>query len=380
MKRRIRLFITTLSALVMTSGLVLPGLARAEAVPKIYAQPAQVSGTNGGNVSVPIRVNPNGTDLDTVEIKVSFPEAQLTFQSVDKGGSAFDTFIPGAPKASAGSVEFSAAKLGNVVSGDSLVGTVVFTSKASSGSAVVDLTGSSTARNGSEVAATIGSATISFSANGTAANKVAISDVKVTEVTVNGGTISWKTTVPATSSVDYGSNTHYGFSAGTDALTTDHSVKLKPVFAGSDTVHFVVISRDAAGNTGTSGDSTFTTLGYTISILASSKSGKALSGASVRVGNSAVVKADSNGVATVNDVAPGSQKVVVNNGMTQFIAVKALNGAKAADVQKFELTAEPRSLFAGVLFAIIVLVAAAALITWLWKERAIKTKAPQTSD
>jgi hypothetical protein len=372
MKRRLKLFTTTLSALVATAGLALPSMAAANSIPRVYTQPAQFSASNGGNVSVPVRVDPGGSDIDTVNVKVVFPEAQLTFVSVDKAGSAFDTFVPGAPKASKGSLEFSAASLGKSVGDDSLVGTLIFSAKASSGTATLNLTDSAVARAGAELETTPENAVIAFSTNGVLANKLSITNINVTDVTVNGATVRWKTATPSTSSVDYGATAQYGLSAGSEQLTTDHVVKLTPVFGGHTTVHFTVTSRDASGSTGTSDDNSFTTAGYTISVTVKNKDGKALSGADVSVGGGMKAKTDSNGVATVSNVAPGNQKVVVNGGKAQFITVKALRAAKAADVQKFSLTAEPNPLLPRLLLGLFVVLVTAGLIVWLLRERATK--------
>jgi hypothetical protein len=377
MKRHLKLFTTTLSALVATAGLALPSMAAANSMPRVYTQPAQFSASNGGNVSVPVRVDPGGSDIDTVEVKVAFPESQLTFVSVDKAGSAFDTFVPGAPKASKGTLEFSAASLGKSVSDDTLVGTLVFSAKATTGAATLNLTGSAVARAGAELETNADNAVVAFSANGVLANKLSITDISVTDVTVNGATVRWKTATPSTSSVDYGASAQYGLSAGSEQLTTDHVVKLASVFGGHALVHFAVTSRDASGSTGTSDDNSFTTAGYTISVTVKDKAGKALSGADVRVGDGAKVKADSNGVATVSNVAPGNQKVVVNGGKAQFISVKALRAAKAADVQKFSLTAEPNPLLPRLLLGLFVVLVTTGLVVWLWRERATKATNPQ---
>jgi len=378
MKRRLKLFITTLSAVVATIGLALPSMAAANSMPRVYTQPAQFSASSGGNVSVPVRVDPGGSDIDTVDVKIAFPEGQLSFVSVDKAGSAFDTFVPGAPKASKGALEFSAASLGKSVNTDVLVGTLVFSAKTASGSATLNLSGSTVARAGAELETGADSAVVAFSANGVLANKVSITGISVTDVTVNSATVRWKTASPSTSSVDYGASAQYGLSAGSEQLTTDHVVKLAPVFGGHAIVHFAVTSRDASGSAGTSDDNSFTTAGYTISITVKSKDGKPLSGASVRVGDDAAkAKTDSSGVAVVDNVAPGNQKVVVNGGKAQFITVKSVRGAKAADVQKFALTAAPNSLLPRLLLGLFVVLVTAGLVIWLWRERTAKVDTPQ---
>lgn len=86
-----------------------------------------------------------------------------------------------------------------------------------------------------------------------------ISSVQSTNITTSGVTITWTTDEPATSRVEYGTTTSYGaFSALDSSLVTSHSVNLSGL-AVSTPYHFRVISADAANNTATSGDFTFTT-------------------------------------------------------------------------------------------------------------------------
>lgn len=74
-------------------------------------------------------------------------------------------------------------------------------------------------------------------------------------------TISWTSSEPATSQVDFGPSSAYGSSTTVDAgLVTSHSGSL-PGLTPLMTYHFRVRSRDAAGNETVSADRTFTTLG-----------------------------------------------------------------------------------------------------------------------
>ncbi|NKE72133.1 fibronectin type III domain-containing protein [Candidatus Manganitrophus noduliformans] len=86
-----------------------------------------------------------------------------------------------------------------------------------------------------------------------------LSAIAAGSITSAGATISWSTNEAATSQVEYGVTTSYGSSSALNStLVTGHSRVLSGLNP-STTYHYRVISRDAAGNTGTSGDRTFTT-------------------------------------------------------------------------------------------------------------------------
>jgi hypothetical protein len=92
-----------------------------------------------------------------------------------------------------------------------------------------------------------------------------ISDIKVTNVTTKSATVSWTTSEPATSEVDFGLDTSYILSTSDATLAKNHSLALDPKeLVGHKTYHFIVKSTDNAGNTSTSEDKTFSTGGIQI--------------------------------------------------------------------------------------------------------------------
>jgi len=92
-----------------------------------------------------------------------------------------------------------------------------------------------------------------------------ISDIKVTNVTTKSATVSWTTSEPATSEVDFGLDTSYILSASDGALATNHSLALdSKELVGHKTYHFIVKSTDSAGNQAVSPDKTFSTGGIQI--------------------------------------------------------------------------------------------------------------------
>jgi Concanavalin A-like lectin/glucanases superfamily/Purple acid Phosphatase, N-terminal domain len=87
----------------------------------------------------------------------------------------------------------------------------------------------------------------------------AISAVAATNVTASSATITWTTSEPATTQVDYGTTSAYGQSTTLNStLVTAHSLNLSGLSAAT-AYHFRVRSRDASGNSGQSSDMTFAT-------------------------------------------------------------------------------------------------------------------------
>ena len=85
-----------------------------------------------------------------------------------------------------------------------------------------------------------------------------LSAIASSNVLGSSATIAWTSDENSNSQVDYGTTSAYGSSVPNSALVTSHSVSLAGLTAGT-LYHFRVRSADAAGNTTTSGDMTFTT-------------------------------------------------------------------------------------------------------------------------
>ena len=84
----------------------------------------------------------------------------------------------------------------------------------------------------------------------------------IAEVSVAAGstaaTVTWSTGEAATARVDYGLSADYGSSASRATLATSHALELSGLAPGT-TYHYRVTSTDAAGNSASSADATFTT-------------------------------------------------------------------------------------------------------------------------
>lgn len=85
-----------------------------------------------------------------------------------------------------------------------------------------------------------------------------ISNIQSSGITTTTATITWTTDEASNSVVEYGLTTSYGSSGSNASMVTSHSVGLSGLTA-STLYHYRVKSTDAAGNTATSADNTFTT-------------------------------------------------------------------------------------------------------------------------
>lgn len=370
MKQRIHALFATFGLGIL---LVAPLMSHAQAIApnsgRLYFQPANVSVSSGKNVSMDLRVD-GMSDTNLVHAVVHYPSDKLAFVGLDKSSSFFDTFVPASPKADNGTLTFSAASLGKTTSTDQLVAAIVFKAISDSGTAQLSLDDSTLANNGQERTPQLSNATVAFTAGSSSTSQVQISQLKITNVTINSGQVQWKTNIPTTSSVDYGLTTNYGFSAGSKSLVTDHSVTLDKVFGGAATIHVRVSSVSDNGSSLTSGDKTFKTLGYSVAITVTSADNSPIKGADVQVSGGSATKTDNNGVARLDNVNPGNQKVSINHGKNQFITVKAVNGKAASAIQTFKLKGETSGTSAwtivGLIAAVIIVV---GLLSFLIRRR-----------
>ena len=86
-----------------------------------------------------------------------------------------------------------------------------------------------------------------------------ISGISINGITASTTSIDWITDEPATSYVDYGTTSSYGDTVTNGTiLSTSHDIELSGLTA-STLYHFRITSTDAANNTATTSDETFTT-------------------------------------------------------------------------------------------------------------------------
>ncbi|MCU1241325.1 MAG: uncharacterized protein JWO71_2051, partial [Candidatus Acidoferrum typicum] len=97
------------------------------------------------------------------------------------------------------------------------------------------------------------------STGGVPAPILTISNISAATVTATTATLTWQTSLPATSQVEYGSSTSYGSNTPLDsAMVPSHQQSLSGLSAGT-LYHYRVHSSDASNNPAVSSDLTFTT-------------------------------------------------------------------------------------------------------------------------
>lgn len=95
-------------------------------------------------------------------------------------------------------------------------------------------------------------------------SSLTLSNIQVAAVTNNSATITWTSSAPADSKVNYGLTGNYGLSESNSTPVTTHAIVIGGLQAGT-VYHFQVVSTDASNNTAQSLDRTLTTSSGTTS-------------------------------------------------------------------------------------------------------------------
>jgi hypothetical protein len=363
----------------IASGFTVP--VYAAGTPAISASPSAQRVHNGDTLKLTLHLDPNGTSINTVNVVATYPADKLSFVGLDKSGAYFDAFIPAAPEAHNGTVTFAAAALQRGPTTDGVVvDSLLFKATADSGSASVSLAGTQAANGGSAIDMDTSDAIVNFDDDGaTNSGSFGISNVKVSRVTTSGASVSWHTNTLTTGTVDYGSTNKYGLSASSDTPSMDHTVDLGRLFSGRTIVHFRVTAVDTNAATEQSRDLSFTTLGYPIRITALNGDGKPAKGVVVSVAGHTSATSGTDGTVLVNDVAPGTQKVVVGSGKAQVIVVKTVIGEAAEKPQTFSLkaTSSTEAVVVTIVLLLLLIAAGIVLATHVHGQQAVPITKPK---
>lgn len=195
-----------------------------------------------------------------------------------------------------------------------------------------------------------------------------ISDVSVSNIGINTATVSWTTSTPSSSEVDYGNDTHYVLTAVNNKLVTSHKVALSSdLLSPGVKYHFAVKSVDSSGRAAASGDQTFKTKGATLVVTVIDQHKKPVPQAKVSVGDATGVT-DNNGQATLTDLAIGKTVGVVNYKGKQTVVNLVIKPiTSSSDVQKATLTIKKQS--SHILFIILPLLLLAVVVAWVLRAR-----------
>ncbi|MDX1980677.1 MAG: Ig-like domain-containing protein, partial [Bryobacteraceae bacterium] len=194
---------------------------------------------------------PSGQDTTPPAVSISAPTggAALTGTGITVSANATDN-------TAMASVQFKldGTNLGNAVTGAGPLYSIAWnTTTAANGPHI--LTAIATDAAGNSAA----SAPINVTVNNP--QPPVISGVSANPVTTSTATITWTTDKPSDSRVAYGLTSAYGSLTPLDtAMVTSHSIVISGL-SPSTTYHYQVISKDAQGITGVSGNLTFTTGG-----------------------------------------------------------------------------------------------------------------------
>lgn len=342
MKRRIKSIVLGLILALPFASSALPVYADTAT---LYLSPGSGSVSKGSTITVNVRENSGGSKVNGAQANLSYPADKLDFVSISSS-SAFSVVAENS--GGGGNVRIGRGALPSV-SGDQLIASVRFRAKVDSGSATVSFADGSQVTaddgNGTNIVGPKNGATYTLKAAPAAAPAApeapkdttppVISDVKVSDTTASTVTITWTTSEPANSEVNYGPTNAYGAGAIDAAAVTDHKVVLSsPLIVPGTTYHFNVRSVDPAGNAVSSNDDTFKTKGATLQVTVVDQKDKPVSGAKVTFGESSATT-DKNGQATLKDLPLGKQ--------TGTISYKGKNSPATADIDAVDPGGKPHT-------------------------------------
>jgi hypothetical protein len=279
--------------------------------------PSSSSVTNGSTITVSIYENSGAEPVNAAKAVISYPASLLDFVSISSS-SAFA--IVATNSGGGGSVQIDRGAL-PAVSGNQLVASVRFKAKASAGTAAVSLVSGSSvvsANSNTNIVSGLGGANYTLKAPVAAppaapapppppkdTTAPTLKDVVVSDISTNSAVISWTTSEPATSEVNYGINTGYGLAGGDNNFVTAHKVILSSALLSPGVkYHFVVKSVDPSGNAVSGNDQTFKTKGVPLAVTVVNQNKKAVKGAKVTLGDSTGTT-DKNGRVTLSDLPEG---------------------------------------------------------------------------
>jgi len=343
----------------------------------LYLSPSSGSVANGGTLTVSVRESSGSEPVNAVQANISYPASQLQFLSISSS-SAFS--VAAQSTGGGGLVQIGRGALPSVTD-DQLVATVQFKAligngtaslSFAAGSSVVSATsntnimtsspggGYSLTTPASSPAPSPTPAPASSSRSSSAAKSTStpsptsapivakdttpptITAIAASSITTGAATITWTTSEPASSEVDYGLTSGYGLTAVDASATTGHSVVLNsPLIVPGTTYHFAIKNIDAAGNHAASSDHEFTTKGAVVTVTVTDAAGRPVRGAVVAF-NGQSSTTDAKGRATIANLPIGNSvgTVTVNGTQTiEVVRVSSINPTGAPQAVSFKLSA-----------------------------------------
>ncbi|MCL5784456.1 MAG: hypothetical protein M1142_03840 [Patescibacteria group bacterium] len=317
-------FKNILSILILTAAFLLfPKFALAST---LYLSPGSGNIPVGGVVSFQVRLNTGGEGVNAVSAFLSYPADKLDVAWVSPSG----TFgIEAERSFGGGIIKISRGNL-SPVSGNVSVATIGFRGK-TEGSATVAFIGGSSAPRASDssdslnlggssggtytvTAGGAGAGSSNEAGNGTAPTAgPQISDIAITNISSTSATVTWKTSAPADSLIEYGLEPdRYFLNISNGDFVTSHKIKVESdLFLPGNKVYFQIKSKDEFGNMTTSPGQNFQLQGYRIKIKVVDDNGQPLSGIKVMLySDPQEGVTDENGEVVFINVTPGNHLAV----------------------------------------------------------------------
>jgi hypothetical protein len=413
MKKLLRMLSAGL--IVLAPFLVAPSAYAASA--SVFLSPSSGSVTNGNNLVVNVFEDSGAEPVNAASLRISYPTSLLQYVSISNS-SAFNIVATSSGGGGAVSIDRGANP---AVTGNQLIASITFKAVANGTASVTFPGGNSDAKVLSQntnqsitTSAAGGSYSIttpvsppppapspspsptpspspspspsssssknntnggtkatppsSPSVSGKDTSAPAISGVVVSDVGVNTATITWTTSEPATTQLNYGLSQNYNLTAGDNNFVTAHKIVLNTdLLSPGVEYHFAVKSVDPSGNAAASEDQTFTTKGATVIVTVIDQNKKPVPQAKVTFNKSTGVT-DKDGHATLTNLQIGKLVGVVNYKGKQTVAsieVKPIdpNGAP----QAVTLTIKKSSNY--LVFIIVPLLLLAVLLAVVMKSR-----------
>ena len=329
------------------------------------------SAAKGGFVTVTLKENSGAEPVNVATAVINYPADKLSFISVNSS-SAFS--IAASSSGGGGTVHIDRGAL-PAVSGSQTVASITFKALTDSGTAVLSIASGTVYSANSSSNIYAGGSGTSIALKPVPPPVVApppdtippkITAINVSQVTVTSALVSWTTSEPATSEVDYGPTQGYGLAAADGALVTDHKVTLNsPVIAPATLYHLIVKSADGAGNPASGTDTTFTTKGLSLIVTVKAKSsGKVVKGAEVSLlDQKAVTGAD--GRATLSNLPAGKISGAVKYKKNQAIISITMAGNDKSPPQTLSATISTAGGLSPLVYLAVLLVLLAAAGVYL---------------
>ncbi len=339
----------------------------------LYLSPASITVNQNSYLTVSVRENSGSEPVNAAQVNLSY-SSNLSYVSISSS-SAFG--IVAQNSGGSGSVQIGRGTI-SPVTGSQLIASVRFKALASSGTATVSIAGGSavvSANSNENIASGLSGGSYTLAPPAPAAPTPEapakdtippkITNVKATNVTFNSATVTWTTSEPANSEVDYGTSKNYGWAAADTSTVTDHKITLSNLLLSPATdYHFMVKSADSSGNASSSADGTFTTVGAKLLVTLVSQKNKPISGAKISI-LSSIAKTDSKGIATLTGLTLGKHTLVINNHgqtSTKDITVNQPDGKNSPQPLKVQIKVSPN--LVPLVFAILVI--GVGILGWFW--------------